>query len=74
MRAYGLPRDPNVEFPDCGDLQTFALKPSRGILPGPGGDRHSGTRSTARKNAARRYWKRAARREGKAAIAESLAE
>lgn len=40
MRAYGLPRRPEIEFPDCGDALHFGLSPiAGGNLPGPGGER-----------------------------------
>jgi hypothetical protein len=72
MRAYGLPRHHDVEHADAADLNRFALKASAGVMPGPGGDRHSPARSSASKRATRRYWKRLARREGRAEIRRAL--
>jgi hypothetical protein len=29
MRGYGLPRNQDVEFPDCGDIRLYGLKQGR---------------------------------------------
>ena len=62
MRGYGLPRNNDVEYPDVGDIQYYGLNTSAG-----GRDYFKNKDSKA---AARRYWKRKARREGKLEIGE----
>ena len=69
MKAYGLPRDPAVEHPDCADAVAFA-RASRvgGNLPGISGDTHSIFRSSSVKARARRIFKKRERRAAKRLI------
>ena len=61
MKAYGLPRDLDIEFPDLADIHSYGLKSSRGRLPGKGGDIKNSFRRPATKRATRRIWKKKAR-------------
>jgi len=69
MRPYGVRI---IEEPDVADIQDMAAKSSCGRLPEKGGDFKGYSRSR-RKRARRRYWKRKARREGRAFIAAAQA-
>lgn len=69
MRAYGLPRNDDISSPDAYDVCAYGLKSSAGRRPGPGGDTRASNK-TSTKARARRYWKRVARAEGKAACSE----
>jgi len=64
MKAYGIPRDPELDYPDVQIIHEFALK-SRAN----GKRKHDTTRSNFKNSAAkrqtRRRWKRLARQEGK---------
>lgn len=62
MQPYGVRV---IEYPDVADLQSMGAKSSAGQFPGPGGD-YRGYSRTANKRKARRYWKRRARRQGRA--------
>ena len=66
MKAYGLPRVPEINAPDVGDIQKFARPGHVGRLPTITGDFHpyAARQSTVRK-ATRRYWKRRARRDAR---------
>lgn len=64
MKAYGLPRNDDVEFPDVADIHQYGLKSSAGHLRGKGGDIRSSFRNSKSKRNSRRYYKRKARREG----------
>jgi hypothetical protein len=57
MKAYGLPRNNDVENPDVADIKTFGLNTSAG------GRDYFKNKST--KANIRRIWKRKARRAGK---------
>ena len=57
MKAYGLPRWIDLEFPDCADIRIYGLKSAYG--------KHVKTKN---KRSSRRIWKKAARREGKVKI------
>jgi hypothetical protein len=58
MRAYGLPRDPNLECPDLVDIQKFGLKSSKSRVRNISGNVKNSFRSSDRKSAARRVWKK----------------
>ena len=73
MRPYGIPRVPEVEFPDVGDIQLFGFKGSCGRFAGKSGDYRPYIRGN-NKAATRRIWKRKARAAGRAAIYEALNE
>ncbi len=65
MKPYGLPRHDDVAHPDIADIHRFGLASHAGNLPGKGGDIRSGHRSSAKKKASRRIFKKLARKEGK---------
>lgn len=65
MKAYGLPRNPEVESPDVGDIKSYGLKSSTGRYKEKGGDYKGYTRSSKAKRATRRIFKKAARRAAK---------
>ena len=71
MKAYGLPRLPNVAFPDVFDAVRFGRATASYAVPGRGGDvrAYHSLRGGA-KAAARRTYKRAARAEGRALCRE----
>lgn len=56
MRAYGLPRHPDVEHPDCVDGLVYALKTCRISCKKRGGDRKG--LSPHKKRPTRIAWKR----------------
>ena len=60
MKAYGLPRNSNIEFPDIADIAEFALKTSTGQIESLGGD-YRGSSKTKNRNKTRRIWKKKAR-------------
>ena len=58
MKAYGIPRVPETDYPDVGDIKRFGFKTSIG------GKDYFKNKTT--KAGSRRYWKKRARKEGKA--------
>jgi hypothetical protein len=72
MKAYGVPRLKDVEFPDCADICLYALKSSVGHLAKKSGDYASAHRSSKTKRNFRRIWKRRARAAGKAELHNEL--
>lgn len=72
MKPYGIPRNLDVEAPDCADIHTYALKPSRGNIRGLGGDFHNSVRKSANKRNIRRQYKKLARRDGKSEIRNEM--
>lgn len=72
MKAYGVPRDRELNGPDMGTLQQYALKSSASNISGKSGDFHSSIRSTEAKNRTRRYWKRQERAAAKNSIRKEL--
>lgn len=56
MKAYGLPKDKNIEYPDLADIAYFGLK--TGYL------HPKRTAKGDTKKRVRRYWKKKSRREG----------
>jgi hypothetical protein len=73
MKPYGIPRDPELEYPDVGTIQTYGFKSSCGRLPGKSGD-YRPYICCVDKARTRRIWKRKARTEGLAAIQEGMNE
>lgn len=73
MKPYGIPRLPELEFPDVVDVQRFRGKSSCGRLAGKSGDFRPYIRGN-NKAATRRYWKRKARATGRAEIQAGLNE
>ncbi len=74
MRAYGIPRDLDIEYPDVGDIQHFGMKSSVGQFPTKSGEYRSYTRSAESRRSTRRLWKRCARRAGNKEISNELKE
>lgn len=73
MKPYGIPRDRNVDAPDCLDTITFALSPrAGGNLPGPGGDTHNTFRNPDAKAHRRRRHARRARAGGQGRLPGGL--
>lgn len=72
MKAYGVPRLNDVEFPDCADICLYALKSSVGHFAKKSGDYPSAHRHASTKRNFRRVWKRRARAAGKAEIRASI--
>lgn len=66
MKGYGLPRVPELEYPDINDIKYFGLKSSTGRVA-DGRDDHGHQRAKNRR-AARRYWKKAERARSKTDI------
>lgn len=64
MRAYGLPRDDCVRYPDLADIRYYGLKSCAGRIPRHGEFR-SYFKNSRIKRSTRRYWKRKERRFGK---------
>ena len=65
MRGYGLPRNQDVAYPDCADIQEYGLASRAGHLAGRGGDVRSNFKKSLKKAKVRRGYKRRARAEGK---------
>ena len=57
MRAYGLPRHMDVQYPDIRDIQMYGLASHVGKFPGKSGDYHPYLRSNHRAWV-RRIWKK----------------
>ena len=62
MRAYGLPRVKDVEYPDLADIITYGLKSSVGRCPGKCGVIRSLQKSKNRKRSYQ-IWKKRIRKE-----------
>ncbi len=64
MKAYGLPRNDDIQHPDLADIRYYGRKSCIGRIP-----RHGKYRSYFKKSrvkrAIRRYWKRKERMIGK---------
>lgn len=73
MKPYGIPRIPELEFPDVADIQHLGLASHAGRLPGRSGDYRPYIRGE-NKAKTRRYWKRKARAAGKREIQANLRE
>ena len=71
MKAYGLPRDKDIECPDLVDIQIFGLKSSSGNIKKNGSIKNS-FRSSDSKRRTRRIWKRKQRAINKKMCAEEI--
>lgn len=71
MKAYGIPRIVDVQWPDVADIQRYGMKSCVGKLAG---DEHSYTRSAKKRQAVRRYFKRLERQAAKVYIREGMEE
>jgi len=65
MKAYGIPRNKDVESPDCADIRLYGFKSSISRVKGKGGDIKNSFHSSKAKRAIRRIWKKKARIQGK---------
>lgn len=61
MKAYGIPRVLDIDFPDIGDIKEFGMQSHVGQLIRKSGDYHSYIRSSKHRRSIRRYWKRVER-------------
>ena len=66
MKAYGIPRHPDVESPDCVDIKTYGFKSSVSRCKSKSGDVKNSFRSSRAKRTIRRLWKKKARAANKA--------
>ena len=55
MKAYGIPRILDIEFPDIGDIKMFGMQSHVGQLIRKSGDYHSYTRSSKDRRSTKRY-------------------
>lgn len=74
MKAYGIPRTTDVEFPDCADLIKFALAGHVGHLPEKCGCYKNNNRSSLAKRRTRRIWKKKLRAKEKRELNKLLIE
>lgn len=71
MKPYGVPRVPEIEYPDVADIQRLGLASHCGRIPGKSGDYRPYIRGQ-NKARTRRIWKRKARAAGRASVIEGL--
>lgn len=71
MKAYGIPRKLDVEFPDLVDIAHYAMKTSTGQIKSKGGD-YRGSVKTKNRNKTRRIWKKKARLDAKHNILKEI--
>ena len=62
MKAYGLPRNSDIDSPDKIDLVTYGRKSSIGHLPKKCGKYPNSLRSSSAKRSIRRYYKKLQRK------------
>lgn len=74
MKPYGIPRDPELEYPDNGTLHLYALKSSVGSIKTKSGEYKSYFKSSAGKHRTRRIWKKRQRRIFKQKLRKKLYE
>lgn len=74
MKAYGIPREKDIECPDVVDIQHYGMKSSVGQLATKSGEYRSYTRSVVNKNSTRRHFKRIERMSAKHNIHKTLNE
>lgn len=68
MRPYGVKVE---EYPDVADIKEMGSASHTGKLPGKSGDFHPYCKGKSKRRS-RRYWKRVARAENKAACKEEI--
>ena len=73
MKAYGIPRNPDAGAPDCTDIQEYGFKSSISRVPKHGVIKNS-FRKVVKTAAARRFWKKKARRQGQTLCDSGLAD
>jgi hypothetical protein len=74
MKAYGLPRDKDIEWPDVGSIQHYGLASHVGKFQERSGVYKPYIRSAEKRNAIRRHFKRIERMAAKSTIRFSLSE
>jgi len=74
MRGYGLPKDWEVDSPDCGSMQEYALKSSKGCILQKCGKYKNFIRNTKDKQATRQIFKGRARMQAKRLIEQEIKE
>lgn len=72
MKAYGLPREPGVEFPDIGDIQYYGLNTGTGRKHNSKNSKKSYTRSAENRTKVRRQFKKRERRNIKSYINQGI--
>ena len=65
MKAYGLPRHKDIEYPDVADIQQYGLASHVGRVKTESKEYKSYTRKAIKRREVRRYWKKLARRFNK---------
>lgn len=65
MKAYGIPRIKDVEWPDVADIQNYGMPSHVGKYPSKSGDYKAYTRKAANRQATRRRFKRIERMAAK---------
>lgn len=61
MKPYGIPRVPELEFPDVADIQKFAMPSRTGRIYRADGVYKSYLRKSAARKTIRRFWCKKAR-------------
>lgn len=74
MRAYGLPKDWDIDYPDQGSQFNFALKSSKGNIKQKCGKYKNFIRNTLNKKATRQIYKGVARAKNRQFIFKQLSE
>ncbi len=72
MRAYGLPRDYDVDCPDKGSMHTYGLKSSKGNVKQKCGKYKNFVRNTKNKQSTRQIYKGMARMQTKKIVSHEL--
>lgn len=68
MKAYGIPRIKDTEWPDVADIQNYGMPSHVGKYPSKSGDYKSYTRSATKRQTTRRRFKRIERMAAKQQI------
>jgi hypothetical protein len=72
MRAYGLPKDHDIDFPDKGSQRDYALKSSKGNVKQKCGKYKNFIRNTKNKQETRQLFKGMARMKSKELILQEI--
>jgi len=65
MKAYGIPRSPDAEYPDLVDAKTYAVKSSLVNTKSKSGNVRNSSKNSQTKRNTRRLWKKKERANGK---------
>jgi len=68
MKAYGIPRVLEVEYPDLGDIRRFGFKSSVSRPKNKSGDHKNSFRNSNSKASTRRIWKKKERINSKVSV------